>query len=126
LNDGAKKAFKMRRVRRASLRMSLRFLPTSLGGTTGNLLALLWGQFVSPSFPSLLAAKLPELDGGGVFVVRLTLWQFGVTRGHIHDEFGELVEVSGTFAFWHGSSMPWSGGICDPGEKLSHGPPLIT
>jgi hypothetical protein len=34
------------------------------------------------------------------------LIQFGGTRGHIHDELREMVDVSGVFAFWHGYNMP--------------------
>jgi hypothetical protein len=77
------------------------FLPAGLCGTAGNLLALLLSKLLGSSFTTLLAAKLAEFDRSGVLAVRLTLWQFGVTRGHVHDKLGELVDVSRAFAFGH-------------------------
>ena len=59
---------------------------------------------------ALFPTQFPEFNGSGVLAVGLTLGQFGVTRGHVHNEFRELIKVSGTFAFWHGFSMPDFGG----------------
>jgi hypothetical protein len=66
---------------------------------------LFWRQLVGPGLAALLAAQLTKLDGRRVFVVGLALRQFGLTRGHVHDEFRKLVEVSGAFAFWHDYNM---------------------
>jgi hypothetical protein len=94
--------------------MSLRFgfLPARLGCTAGNGPALLRLQFEGSSFAPFLPAELSEFDRRRVFPVRLMLWQFGFTRGHVHDELRELIDVSGAFAFWHSYSMPCLDGLC--------------
>jgi hypothetical protein len=75
----------------------------------GNGLALFMTKLLSSRLTALLAAELAEFDGSGVLANGLILRQFGVTRGHVHDEFRELVDVSGAFAFGHGYSMPCLG-----------------
>jgi hypothetical protein len=93
--------------------MSLQFgfLPARLCCASGNLLALLTGQLIGSGLAALLAAKLAQLSRRRVLTVGLTLRQFGVTRGHVHNELRELVDVSRTFTFWHGYSMPGPYGI---------------
>jgi hypothetical protein len=88
------------------MRLRFSFLPAGLRRTAGNRLALLTRQFIGPSLAALLTAEFAEFDRRRVLPVRLALGQFGVTRGHVHDELGELIEVSGAFAFWHGYSLP--------------------
>jgi len=82
------------------------FLPARLRGASGNLLALLRRQLLGAGLATLLTATRAQLNRSRVPAVRLALGQFGLTGGHVHDELGELVEVSGPFTFWHGSNMP--------------------
>jgi len=72
----------------------------------GNHLTFFLGKLFSSRLAALLAAEFAEFDGCGVLAVGLAFRQFGVTRGHVHDEFGELIDVSGAFAFWYNSNMP--------------------
>jgi hypothetical protein len=85
----------------------VRFLPAGLCCASGNLSALLRHQLVCTGFAALLAAEPAQLDGSGIFAVWLALGQFSVTYGHVDNELRELVNISGAFAFWHTSSMPY-------------------
>jgi hypothetical protein len=62
-----------------------------------NSLALLGCQLLGAGITTLLADELTESDGRRVLAIRLVLREFGLTCGHVHDEFGELIEVFGGF-----------------------------
>jgi hypothetical protein len=82
------------------------FIPSCISGLARNCRSLCGGQFLRSCSATFLSSQAPMFDRGRVFAIGLALGQFGGTRGYVHDELRELVDVSGAFAFWHGYSMP--------------------